>query len=148
MTRCSVDGNSTDWRRCRRNVATGVDRNEPNHSYWPSVSWSVPCRQVQLKMQSPQKRCFRQVILKGRRLWVSRLHSLDHCKKVNFQPGVKSKPHSHNIPGAALIQEGELLCEVSAKGLKRRFVEWDDLLTTFKNELHSCENTDDNLAKA
>ncbi len=43
--------------------------------------------------------------------------------------------------GAALIQEGELLCEVSTTGRAQRFVKGDALPTTFKNNLHTCENT-------
>lgn len=69
-------------------------------------------------------------------------------KMVVFKPGAKSKPHSHDMPGAALIQEGELLCEVPATGLKKRFIEGDVLPTTFKNDLHTCENTGKNTAKA
>ena len=69
-------------------------------------------------------------------------------KMVVFQPGAKSKPHSHDMPGAALIQEGELLCEVPTTGLKRRFTEGDILPTTFKNDLHTCENTGVGTAKA
>lgn len=69
-------------------------------------------------------------------------------KMVVFQPGAKSKPHSHDMPGAAIIQTGELLCEVPASGLKRHFKEGDVLPTTFKNELHTCENTGESTAKA
>ena len=50
-------------------------------------------------------------------------------KTVLFQPGAKSKPHSHDMPGAAMIQEGELLCEVPATGRIKRFVERDVLPT-------------------
>ena len=69
-------------------------------------------------------------------------------KTVVFQPGAKSKPHSHDMPGAALMQEGELLCEVPAMGLKKRFIKGDVLPTTFKNDLHTCENTGKTIAKA
>jgi quercetin dioxygenase-like cupin family protein len=68
-------------------------------------------------------------------------------KTVLFQPGAKSKPHSHDMPGAAMIQEGELLCEVPATGRVKRFVERDVLPTTFKNDLHTCENTGTEVAK-
>ena len=69
-------------------------------------------------------------------------------KTVVFQPGAKSKPHSHDMPGAALIQSGELLCEVPATGLKKKFKAGDILATTFKNDLHTCENTGAAVAKA
>ena len=69
-------------------------------------------------------------------------------KTVVFQPGAKSKPHSHDMPGAALIQSGELLCEVPATGLKKKFKAGDVLPTTFKNDLHTCENTGAAVAKA
>ena len=69
-------------------------------------------------------------------------------KEVVFQPGAKSKPHSHDMPGAALIQEGELLCEVPATGVSKRFVAGDVLPTTFKNDLHTCENTGTEVTKA
>ena len=69
-------------------------------------------------------------------------------KTVLFQPGAKSKPHSHDMPGAALIQEGELLCEVPSTGLTKRFVKGEVLPTTFKNDLHTCENTGTQAAKA
>ena len=68
-------------------------------------------------------------------------------KTILFQPGAKSKPHSHDMPGAALIQQGELLCAVPVKGPARRFVEGDVLPTTFKNDLHTCENTGTDVAK-
>ena len=68
-------------------------------------------------------------------------------KTILFQPGAKSKPHSHDMPGAALIQQGELLCAVPVKGPAKRFVEGDVLPTTFKNDLHTCENTGTDVAK-
>ena len=68
-------------------------------------------------------------------------------KTILFQPGAKSKPHSHDMPGAALIQQGELLCEVPITGPAKRFVEGDVLPTTFKNDLHTCENTGTDVAK-
>ena len=68
-------------------------------------------------------------------------------KTVLFQPGAKSKPHSHDMPGAAVMQEGELFCEIPASGLAKRFVEGDVLPTTFKNDLHTCENTGIEVAK-
>ena len=68
-------------------------------------------------------------------------------KTILFQPGAKSKPHSHDMPGAALIQQGELLCAVPVKGPSKRFVEGDVLPTTFKNDLHTCENTGTDVAK-
>ncbi len=68
-------------------------------------------------------------------------------KTILFQPGAKSKPHSHEMPGAALIQQGELLCAVPVKGPAKRFVEGDVLPTTFKNDLHTCENTGTDVAK-
>ena len=68
-------------------------------------------------------------------------------KTILFQPGAKSKPHSHDMPGAALIQQGELLCAVPVKGPAKRFVEGDVLPTTFKNDLHTCENTGTGVAK-
>ncbi|WP_413429279.1 cupin domain-containing protein [Synechococcus sp. Cu2B8-bc1011] len=68
-------------------------------------------------------------------------------KTILFQPGAKSKPHSHDMPGAALIQQGELLCAVPLKGPAKRFVEGDVLPTTFKNDLHTCENTGTDVAK-
>ncbi|ABI47322.1 lipoprotein, putative [Synechococcus sp. CC9311] len=68
-------------------------------------------------------------------------------KTILFQPGAKSKPHSHEIPGAAFIQEGELLCEVPVTGLAKRFVKGVVLPTTFKNDLHTCENTGTEVAK-
>ncbi len=69
-------------------------------------------------------------------------------KTILFQPGAKSEPHSHDMPGAALIQEGELLCEVPTTGVAKRFVKGDVLPTTFKNDLHTCENTGTDVAKA
>jgi hypothetical protein len=51
------------------------------------------------------------------------------------------------MPGAALIQEGELLCEVPATGRAKRFVEGDALPTTFKNDLHTCDNTGTEVAQ-
>ena len=69
-------------------------------------------------------------------------------KTVVFQPGAKSKPHSHDMPGAALIQEGELLCHVPTTGLSKLFVKGDVLPTTFKNDLHTCENKGSVVAKA
>ncbi len=68
-------------------------------------------------------------------------------KTIHFQPGAKSKPHSHDMPGAALIQEGELLCEVPATGLAKRFLKGAVLPTTFKNDPHTCENTGTKVAK-
>ena len=68
-------------------------------------------------------------------------------KTILFQPGAKSKPHSHDMPGAALIQKGELLCAVPVKGPAKHFVEGDVLPTTFKNDLHTCENTGTDVAK-
>ncbi|AKN60230.1 hypothetical protein WB44_02820 [Synechococcus sp. WH 8020] len=68
-------------------------------------------------------------------------------KTILFQPGAKSKPHSHDMPGAALIQQGELLCAVPVKGPAKHFVEGDVLPTTFKNDLHTCENTGTDVAK-
>ena len=51
------------------------------------------------------------------------------------------------MPGAALIQEGELLCEVPVSGRSKRFVKGDALPTTFKNDLHTCENTGTEVAQ-
>ena len=68
-------------------------------------------------------------------------------KKILFQPGAQSKPHSHDMPGAALIQEGELLCVVPVTGVSKRFVAGEALPTTFKNDLHTCENTGTEVAK-
>ena len=61
-------------------------------------------------------------------------------KRIVFQPGAKSKPHSHDQPGIAYMVKGTLKCEVQKTGQVAEFQAGDALATTFKNELHTCEN--------
>ena len=69
-------------------------------------------------------------------------------KEIIFQPGAKSKPHTRDVPGAAVIQQGELLCEVPATGVSKRFARGDVLPITFKGDPHTCENISQKVSKA